>query len=194
MSEHSDASEKTARVRNAAASKAAILNSALRAFTRRSYDEVGLREIATEAQIDPALIIRYFGSKEGLFREVLGTLIHLDGLTGVEAKDFPQALASLIWADPESTSQRAMLILHLSASSDVAGPLIRQHLVEHLVKPMASRLSIPNAEVRVEVALATLGGLCTGRHITKYPQMSAEDSAWVNQYVTPMLRQLLTNE
>ncbi len=48
-----------------------ILASARKFFTFRSYDQVGLREIAKEAGVDVALINRYFGSKKQLYQEVI---------------------------------------------------------------------------------------------------------------------------
>ena len=57
--------------RNPIATRAAILDAARDRFLRESYDSVGLRDIAARAGVDVALIGRYFGGKEGLFREVL---------------------------------------------------------------------------------------------------------------------------
>src|ERR1700732_1835155 len=56
--------------RNASATRQAILESALIAFTRSGYDGVGVREIAKGAGVTAMLVNRYFGSKEQLFAEV----------------------------------------------------------------------------------------------------------------------------
>src|SRR3546814_13123254 len=60
-----------ARTRNAAATRHAILLAATGRFLQDSYESVGLRDIARDAGIDVALVIRYFGSKEDLFAQVL---------------------------------------------------------------------------------------------------------------------------
>ena len=49
------------RARNAAATRAAILQAARRRFAREGYDQTGLREVAADAGVDAALISRYFG-------------------------------------------------------------------------------------------------------------------------------------
>lgn len=59
------------RARDSEATRRAILDSARVHFARNSYDRAGLREIAADAQIDPALIIRMFGSKDILFEQSL---------------------------------------------------------------------------------------------------------------------------
>ncbi|QRP47272.1 TetR/AcrR family transcriptional regulator [Amycolatopsis sp. FDAARGOS 1241] len=53
------------------ATRAAILRAARKAFTGHGYDGAGVREIAREADVDARLIGKYFGSKEGLFAEVV---------------------------------------------------------------------------------------------------------------------------
>src|SRR5882757_10564279 len=60
-----------ARTRNAAATREAILTSARQAFARAGYDGAGVREIAAGAGVTAMLVNRYFGSKEGLFEEVI---------------------------------------------------------------------------------------------------------------------------
>ena len=59
------------RARNAAATRHSILVAATRRFLQDSYECVGLRDIAGDVGVDVALVSRYFGSKEELFREVL---------------------------------------------------------------------------------------------------------------------------
>lgn len=57
--------------------KLKIITAAKKYFTFRSYDQVGLREIAKDAGVDVSLINRYFGSKKNLYQviieEVYGT-------------------------------------------------------------------------------------------------------------------------
>lgn len=182
---------KATRPRNSEASKKSILWAAQAALAHKSYDEVGLREIAQEAKIDPALIIRYFGSKEGLFREVIKTHIHIDGLTGVELANYPEVLARLVLGDATDIDQHSMLILHRSAPSEIAGPIIRETLRERLVVPMVARLNTPDAEMRVELVLALLGGLSTGRHVTCYPHLVSGDREQLVQLMIPVFQSLL---
>ncbi|WP_346666090.1 TetR/AcrR family transcriptional regulator [uncultured Mailhella sp.] len=60
--------------RNASRTKARILESAERLFTKNPYDNVTMRQIASMAGVDPSLIIRYFSSKEELFSAVLDNI------------------------------------------------------------------------------------------------------------------------
>ena len=58
---------------DAKASRAALLRAAAALFDERGYDAATVRDIGERAAVDPALIARYFGGKEGLY---LATLQH----------------------------------------------------------------------------------------------------------------------
>ncbi|GAA4483996.1 TetR/AcrR family transcriptional regulator [Gluconacetobacter asukensis] len=53
------------------AARDAMLGAALHGFSRKGYDGTGLREIAEEAGVDPALISHHFGSKFALWKAVV---------------------------------------------------------------------------------------------------------------------------
>jgi len=55
-----------------------ILEAAIRQFSRRSYEQTGLRDIATDVGVDVAYVHRCFGSKENLFAEALRAAIGAD--------------------------------------------------------------------------------------------------------------------
>ncbi|MFD5121810.1 TetR family transcriptional regulator [Streptomyces sp. NPDC058385] len=52
--------------------RSAVLEAARRLFAAQGYKGVGIRAIAAEAGVTPGLVMAYFGSKDGLFREVVG--------------------------------------------------------------------------------------------------------------------------
>jgi len=151
------------RTRNAAVTRRAILVAARRQFALESYDNVGLREITRDAGVDPALISRYFGGKEDLFREVLkddnsGTLFD-----GVAADDLVARLVSLILdtdSQPESADVHLdrLLIVLRSATSPKASAIVYEAIDEIILSPIASRLGTPDARIRAILALTVLMG------------------------------------
>src|ERR1700710_3121621 len=69
-----------------------------RHFAREGYDNVGLREIAGDAGVDPALVSRYVGGKEQLLKEaVRGDTPPL--CDGIALPDLSGHLASLLLED-----------------------------------------------------------------------------------------------
>lgn len=151
-----------ARVRNAAATRQTILASARYHFARDSYDNVGLREIAGDAGVDPALVSRYFGGKEQLFKEALrGDKQHM--MRGVERADLPEHLANLLLEDESNgedaaaTTERLLIILR-STSSLKAAEIIRDAMNEDILRPVASLLEGDDAQTRASLCLAVLLG------------------------------------
>ena len=62
--------------RERAARKQAILQAAIKVFSRKGYDRTNMEEIAEEAELSKGIIYYYFASKEELFKElVLGETI-----------------------------------------------------------------------------------------------------------------------
>ena len=113
------------RTKNAAATRAALLQAARRRFIEDSYSDVALRDVARDAGVDVAMVARYFGSKEELFREVLrGSEPHWLDPT-VTAEELPTLLARLAVqggaAENRETSDRLLVLLRSSSSPATAG-------------------------------------------------------------------------
>ena len=151
------------RARNAAATRSAILAAASRQFARESYENVGLREISREVGVDPALIARYFGSKEELFREVLDGVRDKTMLEGVAAADLPARLASLIVDMPEDREEEEakfdrLLIILRSASSPNAGAIVNDVINADFLGPIVALLDGEDARLRASLTLSVLIG------------------------------------
>jgi TetR/AcrR family transcriptional regulator len=73
--------------------RAALLGAARQLFAGRGFHEVGTREIARAAGVNPAMIHYYFGDKEGLYKAMLvDALEHLVAqVSAIAASDSPAA-------------------------------------------------------------------------------------------------------
>ena len=149
------------RPKNAAATREAMLAAARRRFLQESYDNVGLREIASDVGVDVSLIGRYFGSKEQLFRAVLRHGKVDPFRNDIAAAELPSYLASLAVPDsPGSESQhieRLQIILR-SASSPKASTIVREAFHEDVMVPVADLLKGEDACTRASLAISVLTG------------------------------------
>ena len=84
------------RRRDAAATREAILAAATRRFATQGYERAGVREIAADAGVTAALVNRYFGSKEGLFAEVIRRALDMRHLLQGQRGDLADHLARLM--------------------------------------------------------------------------------------------------
>lgn len=157
---------KAPRGRNAAATRQAILNAARRCFAHDAYEQVGVREIASIAGIDASLVNRYFGSKEGLFAEAISTKFDLSELFTGDRSTLGERLVRFVLKKKSPGQDHDPLVALLrSSSSEVAGPLFRQALIDGVVTPLAARLEGPDARERAELIGSILLGLLAYRTV-----------------------------
>src|SRR3954471_7635136 len=64
----------------------AILQAAREQFHSLGYDRTSIRSVAAGADIDPSMVMRYYGSKEGLFAAAVDVDLQLPDLSGVPAR------------------------------------------------------------------------------------------------------------
>lgn len=143
----------------AATTREMILESARVRFLAESYDAVGMRDIARDAGVDVALVSRYFGSKEDLFRLVLKGGEDKKFELPESAEALPAFFLSLIAEDAECGNQRDKLLIMLrSASSPVAAELIRTSFGRDVLQPLAGVIGEPNGDAKAVLAMALLIG------------------------------------
>ncbi|GAA3339276.1 TetR family transcriptional regulator [Curtobacterium pusillum] len=117
----------------AESSKSDVLDAATRLFAREGYGNATVRAIAAEAGVDPALVIRFFGSKEGLFSAVMERLnVNLPGLlqamNSSERQDRGRVLAErflALWEHPETGLATQALVRGAIGSPNATGMMQR---------------------------------------------------------------------
>jgi AcrR family transcriptional regulator len=149
------------RERNASATRAALLRAARTSFSAASYDNVGLREIAHAANVDVALIRRYFGSKEALFEEALGRAVANWVAELPDEKSLARALASACTSNhcEDIAGREPLLIIASSLSSSMRSKL-KDFVGGCLLICLAALLDGPEKEDRAAAAITlALGSL-----------------------------------
>lgn len=155
------------RRRDAAATRSAILCAARTLFARDSYENVGIREIASLAGADAALVSRYFGSKEELFSEVLNSGKRGVDTLGSELEGLPERVADIM-TDPEDegkSMEDILIILH-SANSPVAGSMVRDSITDRFHGPFSEVIGGEHAMVRAQLFGALLLGISISQQIS----------------------------
>ncbi|MEZ5709220.1 MAG: TetR family transcriptional regulator [Blastomonas sp.] len=124
------------RKRNAEATRARILAAAQQAFSTRAYAEVGVRDITALADVNPALVSRYFGGKLNLFEAALDTALDARLMTDLPREEFGKQIVA-IFTD-EHRSQPSPLAMLFGASSDSAAREVALGLLRsHVMRPLA---------------------------------------------------------
>ena len=85
--------EKPTRAQRGEATRARILEAARQRFAADGYDRATIRAVAADAGIDPSLVMRYFGNKQGLFLAAAEFDLRIPDLRKVPRKSVGTALA-----------------------------------------------------------------------------------------------------
>lgn len=153
--------------RDAAASRARILDAAQVRFSQNSYEGVGVREIAADAGVDAALVLRYFGSKELLFREIASAAFNTEDILAARAAELPEQAANTLLSKMDGEDWRKgydpLRLLFASIGSPTAGPILAEHLDRDFVEPIAAALSGPDAKERGAMIAAEILGFALVR-------------------------------
>ncbi|MFK0245370.1 TetR family transcriptional regulator [Amycolatopsis azurea] len=186
-------SRSTPRARNAAATRQAILEAAITAFTRHGYDGVGLREIAAAAGVTAILINRYFGSKEALFTEVVDTSFAQPTMVPADADDLAvrTARALVERTAPEADHLGPFELLLKSAANPRAAAIMREGIRKHVGARFADALPGAHAEERAELGLALLAGTWLMRRIIGTPALRDADPGQLTAQVARVLSTLV---
>jgi len=146
--------------RNAPQTKAEILAAAQQAFSERGFAQVGIRDIATMAGVSSPMVLRYFGSKAGLFEAALVDAIRVKGLVEADHHKFGDSLSHLLGSVNRDT--RASTLVSLSTADPEAQAIAARVILQHAIEPLAEWLGQPDGDLRaMQVVVVGLGfSLC----------------------------------
>ena len=138
-------------------SRDAIHEAASRLFRERGYARTSVRDIAGEAGVDPALVIRHFGGKEPLFLDTVALEAGAMAFDGPRESLGERFIAELL-AQREGVRDVFLALVRASDADGVASRLRTEH-EQHFVEPFRALLDGPDADLRARLAAAVVGGL-----------------------------------
>jgi AcrR family transcriptional regulator len=174
---------KTPKPRNAPKTKARILVAAQEAFAEAGYAQAGTREIAARAGITSPLLLRYFGSKAGLFEAALIETMRVGSLFEGDRSRFGEQLTAL-FLDTE-LDFKAPSMIALSTGHPDARDIAARAADEHVVEPLAKWLGPPDARTRaLEIVMVAMGFVLCTRQFPLLPARKGIDkqvAQWLAQ-------------
>jgi len=193
-----DAADRPRR-RDAAATRAAILASARRAFAEAGYDGAGVREIAAGAGVTAMLVNRYFGSKEKLFAEVIAatmaapTILTPQNLASPRLGETIARTLVEITRTGDTPLEGFLIMLH-SASSKRAAEIGREQIEHGHQKTMASALRGALAPERAALILSMVAGIQVMRQMMGLPALAKAEPETLVKLLAPLFQQLIDGD
>ena len=175
----------------ASVTKQAILLAARERFAADGYDRATIRAIAADAHIDPAMVIRYFGTKEKLFAATAEFELHLPALDEVPRDRMGARLAEQFvqrWEGDESL----LALLRTAVTHEAAADRIRNIFATQVCGVVAELVDDPaEADVRAGLISSQILGLALCRYALKLPPLAALSAAEVVAWLGPTLQRYL---
>jgi AcrR family transcriptional regulator len=184
----------------ASGTREAILDAARRQFAELGYDRTTLRSIASEAGVDAALVVHFFGSKNHLF------------LAGVELPYDPADLVAQLAAGPRDeigervaafavgaledadARNRWMGMIRAASCEPEAAQVLRELLENRVFAPLAEMLGADDARLRASLVGSQLVGIAMARHIVGIEPIASADAGAVAAAIAPTLQRYLVEE
>jgi AcrR family transcriptional regulator len=184
------------RRRDAAATRAAILASARRAFAQAGYDGAGVREIAAGAGVTAMLVNRYFGSKEKLFAEVIAATMATPTILtprNLASPNLGETIARTLIEITKAadTPLDGFLIMLHSASSKRAAEIGRGQIENGHQKTMAAALRGELAPERAALILSLVAGIQVMRQMMGLPALANAQPEALVKLLAPLFQQLV---
>ncbi|WP_162251481.1 MULTISPECIES: TetR/AcrR family transcriptional regulator [unclassified Nocardioides] len=174
------------------ATRSAIEAAARTLFAEHGFDGASVRGIAAEAGVDPALVIRHFGSKEALFLRTLDRSLGVGKVIDGPLETVGRRLvAYLIDTDNASIRGRFVAIARGSHLAQVRDEMVR-HTAEAYIAPLAPRLDGEDREVRVALVAAQVAGLLNLLFLQEDPVLSTAAPETLVALYGDAIQQLLT--
>ena len=194
MTAGTSATAASGRERKSDRTRAAILNAARAQFQQHGYDRTSIRAVAAAAEIDPSMVMRYFGSKEGLFAAAAHIDLQLPNLSGVPVRQRGQALLEHFirrW-EGDLSDDVLVLLLRSAVTDDRAAQRLQAVFQEQLVDTL-SRMSGPEEALRRAGLIASqVLGVALGRYLLKLPGLADRPPADLIADLAPTIQRYLT--
>jgi AcrR family transcriptional regulator len=191
-----DSGRRSGRRPGPSTTREAITRAARAQFSELGYDRTTIRGVAREAGVDPALVLRFYGSKDALFREVMAlppaAAEALERIADGPRETVGHRLAELIVGLLENPQTRAIVLgrIRSAVSHPEAAALVRETVTRDVGR-LTSALTDDQPDVRAVLAGTHVVGLAVARYVVLVEPLASMPAADVVEYAAPTFQRYL---
>ncbi|MFF8932608.1 TetR/AcrR family transcriptional regulator [Streptomyces longwoodensis] len=178
----------TSRAARRRATEGRVLDRARALFAERGFERTTIRAVAAAAEVDPALVMQYFGTKRNLFEQAVRATPDLTA--GAGRDDLPdQLLASLglkLGGLPEGT----LATLRSMLTDPTAAEHAREALGAQVSSVAAALPADEDPELRAALAVTALVGITIGHQLLRLPALRDAPADRLTALLRPALAAL----
>ena len=176
--------------------EASILDAARELFADIGFERTTIRGVAAQAGIDPALVMQYYGNKEGLFAAAARWQLDHKRLSEASREDLPlTALDDLFtgFEDPEKRDGAIALIRNCLTHESALG-VMRDDVMCERQAVIAKIIGGDDADLRSGLLGATMIGITIARYLLEIPSVKAAGREQIEAIMVPVLKALVTSD
>lgn len=180
--------------RRSDATKAAILEAARERFAADGYERATIRSIARDANIDPSMVMRYYGNKEGLFAAASVIDLRMPTLGAMPGKHIGAALVGH-FLDRWEQDDVLTGLLRVGVTNEAGAERIRAVFAEQL-GPITEGVCPDPADAPRRAALVSsqILGMALARYVLRIPPAVSMERDEVIAWLAPTVQRYLTAE
>ncbi len=188
------ANDNALKVRRGDATRANILNAARERFAADGYERATIRAIAADAGIDPALVMRYYGNKGGLFAAAAEFNLRLPDLSVLPRKAVGAAFVDHFltrWEEDDTLKA----LLRTAATNDVAAERLRSIFATQVAPAVAAFCGDPkSAPTRAGLISSQILGFALCRYVLRLPPVTTMQRADIVKWLGPTVKRYASGE
>lgn len=176
-----------------------MLEAARKRFAADGFAATTIRGIASDANVDAAQVMQFFGSKDALFAAVMSISPAVVALFDTAFEGPDQHLGERVvraylqaWEGTPEDSEPLMAMLRGAIVNHGASIQLADFIQSRLLAGTeGQKAGEPDAALRAGLASSMLVGLVTSRRIINVPLLSGADTAEIVRIVAPAIQEIL---
>jgi AcrR family transcriptional regulator len=170
--------------------KAAILAAARERFAESGYEAATIRAIAADANIDPSMVMRYFGNKDQLFAAAAEFDLRFPDLSEVPPSELGHALVGHFLARWEDDD--ALVVLLRSSTTNAEAALRMKDIFAAQLMPAIAKFVPDDAPRRAGLIATQVLGMALCRFVLRLPPVVAMSPEELVEWLGPTLQRYAT--
>lgn len=171
----------------------AILDAARELFAESGFERATIRAVGARARVDPALVMQYFGNKEGLFAAATRWGGEHQRILSATSDTVATAAIDDLLSHFEQGDDReaAVALMRNCLTHPTALTAMRDQVMCERKDAVAAALSGDDIELRAGLFAACMVGLGMARYMIKMEPVASASAEDLHRLMEPVLRALV---
>jgi len=173
--------------------EATILDAARQLFAEVGFEKTTIRGVAGRAGVDPALVMQYYGSKDGLFAASMRWYAERKHISEVPREELAAQAVRDLFAGFEDEQSRcaSFAVMRSCLTNERARAVMRDEVMSEKQAKVAQTIGGPDAELRAGLLAATMIGTTIARYLLEIPSVAQASPEDIERIMEPVLKALV---